>query len=132
MNRSLKTLIAVILIAGAVPALADNPPPFEDIPGEVDIIVGAVCDTPEQVKEFVSLVEVRNGINPREAAEKLPDCEVAHWFAVSSPTNNKFVVEGQEWTIEKLLILGARADGLVVQYKPFVQYSAFAKPSQPL
>lgn len=130
--KRFKYVMAACLLASAIPAFADNPPPFEDIPGEVDIVAGAVCDTPEQVKEFVSLVEVRDGLNPHEAEEKLPACEVAYWYAVSSPTDDKFVVEGQEWTVEKLLVVGARVDGKVVVSNPFVQYSAFAKPSQPL
>lgn len=97
--------------------------------------VGLVCDTAEQVILYASLAEekgVEGAVQAvNEDAKDPTACVVASIHYIRGDEKAKVTIEGRQYTVSEILVLGVQTGRGWMPIKPSVYYSLFEAEGQP-
>jgi hypothetical protein len=90
--------------------------------------VGVVCDSPQQVEEFITLrTDSKSAVEQINAQSQSRVCEILHVAflvggIIAESSNDKGT-----WQIRKILIVGLYVGPLMSSVQPYQKYTAFLK-----
>jgi len=110
--------VAMLLVAFAAPGRGEAQ--------KIENGVGVICDSPEQVEQFITLgTDTKSAVEQINAQSKARVCEILDVaFLVGGIVNEASNDKGR-WQIRRILIVGLYVGSRVNPVQPYEKYTAF-------